>query len=310
MSVLVENISKNYGPQTALDHVSFELNTGELTGFLGPNGAGKSTLMRIITGYLSQDEGNISINGQPASPDKYQLRQSIGYLPENNPLYTDLYVTEYLLFAAGFYHIENKKARVKEIIDMTGLGQEQHKKIQALSKGYRQRVGLAQALIHNPSVLILDEPTTGLDPNQLDEIRALIRAVSQEKTVLFSTHIMQEVEAICQRVLVINNGRLIADSPVETLKNGRLTGKQQIFVEFNKAVDKQSLINNICIDTVEQQGKNSFLVTSARQHDLRPELFHFAIEQGLVILTMNEKQASIEHIFRELTRPTETIPER
>ncbi len=310
MSVLVENISKSFGSQKALEHVSFELSKGELTGFLGPNGAGKSTLMKIITGYLSQDEGNICINGRPASPEKFKARKEIGYLPENNPLYTDLYVTEYLMLTAGFYPIEKKKARIKEIIEMTGLGQEQHKKIQALSKGYRQRVGLAQALIHNPSVLILDEPTTGLDPNQLEEIRTLIRVVSQEKTVLFSTHIMQEVEAICKRVLIINKGHLVADSPVETLKSGSFHEKQQIFVEFDKAIDKQSLFENMHIYAAEQQGKNSFLVTSGQQHDLRPDLFRFAVKQGLVILTMKEKQASIGYIFQELTRQTETIQKR
>ncbi|HKJ41350.1 MAG TPA: ATP-binding cassette domain-containing protein, partial [Sunxiuqinia sp.] len=203
MPVKVENISKLYGTQKALDQVSFQFDDGELVGFLGPNGAGKSTLMKIITGYLAPDDGEVLLNGKKMTPEAYHLKKDIGYLPENNPLYTDLYVKESLNFAAGFYHLSDKKKKIEEVIEMTGLGLEQHKKIGALSKGYRQRVGLAQALIHNPSVLILDEPTTGLDPNQLEEIRALIRQISREKTVLFSSHIMQEVEAICNRVVII-----------------------------------------------------------------------------------------------------------
>ena len=302
MSVQVENISKYFSSQKALDNINFKLKDGELTGFLGPNGAGKSTLMKIITGYLAPDEGNIFINGQATIPVKYEIRQEVGYLPENNPLYVDLYVKEYLMLSAGFYHLPGRKIKVREVIEMTGLGPEQHKKIKFLSKGYRQRVGLAQALIHNPSVLILDEPTTGLDPNQLEEIRSLIYTISREKTVLFSTHIMQEVEAICQRVLIINKGKLIADSPVELLKNGNLISNQQVFVEFDKPVNLQEISHHIATQRIEEQGVKSFFITAPDQEDLRPALFHFAVAHGLIILTMTEKQTSIEQVFQKLTK--------
>jgi len=302
MPVQVENVSKYFSSQKALDNISFKLNGGELTGFLGPNGAGKSTLMKIIAGYLSPDEGNIFINGQAVIPEKYKIRKELGYLPENNPLYPDLYVKEYLMLSAGFYHFPGGKLKVRQVIEMTGLGPEQNKKIKFLSKGYRQRVGLAQALIHNPSVLILDEPTTGLDPNQLEEIRSLIYSISREKTVLFSTHIMQEVEAICQRVLIINKGKLIADSPVESLKSGNVISNQQVFVEFDKAVNLREISHHIATQRIEEQGIKSFLVTAPDQEDLRPALFRFAVARGLVILTMTEKQTSMEQVFQKLTK--------
>ena len=208
MSVEIRQITKLFGKQKALDEVSFSIKRDELVGFLGPNGAGKSTLMKIITGFLPADSGEVWVEGVKTGPDNLEIRKNIGYLPEHNPLYTDLYVREFLEITAGFYHLKNVKQRVAEMIDLTGLGEEQHKKIRALSKGYRQRVGLAQALIHNPSVLILDEPTTGLDPNQLEEIRQVIRNISREKTVMLSSHIMQEVEAVCSRVIIINKGKI------------------------------------------------------------------------------------------------------
>ena len=300
MPLKVENISKSYGAQKAVDRVDFELHDGELVGFLGPNGAGKSTLMKIITGYLAADEGEVILNGEKMTPGNYRMRKNIGYLPENNPLYTDLYVNEFLNMAAGFYHLRDKKKKIENVIEMTGLGPEQHKKIGALSKGYRQRVGLAQALVHDPSVLILDEPTTGLDPNQLEEIRSLIRRISGEKTVLFSSHIMQEVEAICNRVIIINQGKLVTDGPVEQIKAGKLLSAQRVFVEFASAVPEGLLIPLTA--GVQRLSEKSFLVTANAGEDIRPVIFRFAVENQLVILTMNEKQASLENVFRELTQ--------
>ncbi|WP_159519873.1 gliding motility-associated ABC transporter ATP-binding subunit GldA [Sunxiuqinia indica] len=302
MPVQVETVTKTYGSQKALDNVSFGFNDGELVGFLGPNGAGKSTLMKIITGFLAPDEGQVILNGEAMTPENYQLRNQIGYLPENNPLYTDLYVRESLSFAAGFYKLSNKKQKIAEAIEMTGLGLEQHKKIGALSKGYRQRVGLAQALIHDPSVLILDEPTTGLDPNQLDEIRSLIRQISREKTVLFSSHIMQEVEAICNRVIIINRGKIVTDGTVDQVRSGQLISKQQVLVELSTPIQKEAWQTLDGADTIELLSEKALLLTALDDRDLRPAIFQFAVDNGLVILTMNEKQAGLESVFRELTR--------
>lgn len=302
MPVKVLNISKFYGEQKALDQVSFEFEDGELVGFLGPNGAGKSTLMKIMTGYLAPNEGEVLLNGTKMTPEAYHLRKDIGYLPENNPLYTDLYVKESLNFAAGFYRLPNKKKKIEEVVEMTGLGKEQHKKIGALSKGYRQRVGLAQALIHDPSVLILDEPTTGLDPNQLEEIRTLIRQISREKTVLFSSHIMQEVEAICNRVIIINQGKIITDGSVENVKAGKLFARQQVLVEFQENISIEKVQQIQGVSAVEALSGKSFLLTAETDDDIRPSVFQFAVENNLVILTLNEKQASLENVFRQLTQ--------
>ena len=302
MPVKVENISKFYGTQKALDQVSFEFNDGELVGFLGPNGAGKSTLMKIITGYLAPDQGEVTLNGEKLTPEKYLLRKNIGYLAEHNPLYTDLYVKEFLGFVAGFYQLKNKNKKIEKVVEMTGLGLEQRKKIGALSKGYRQRVGLAQALIHDPSILILDEPTTGLDPNQLDEIRSLILKISREKTVLFSSHIMQEVEAICNRVIIINQGKMIADGPVDQIKSGQLISKQKVFVELSTPVKKESWQQLDGLSSLELISEKAFVATAADDRDLRPSIFQFAVKNGWVIITMNEKQAGLESVFRELTR--------
>ncbi len=302
MSIQINTISKYYGKQKALDQLSFELQTGELVGFLGPNGAGKSTLMKILTGYLAADEGTAFLNGEEVSPENHQIRKQVGYLPEHNPLYTDLYIKEYLQLTAGMYGLKDKKRQAERVIEMTGLGPEQHKKIGALSKGYRQRVGLAQALIHDPSILILDEPTTGLDPNQLEDIRSLIREISREKTVLFSTHIMQEVEAICNRVLILNKGKLIADNPVEALKNGTLFSGQQVFVEFAEAVSAARLQDATQLKNVEQLSPTSLLVHAPDEQDIRPVLFHFAVQAGLTLITLNEQQTSLENIFQKLTR--------
>lgn len=302
MSISVSQVSKQYGTQKALDQVSFEIGTGELVGFLGPNGAGKSTLMKIITGYLSADGGSVVINGETVETKNISIRSQIGYLPENNPLYTDLYVREYLEMVAGFYKLQHKKEQVLKMIELTGLKVEQHKKIGMLSKGYRQRVGLAQALIHDPAVLILDEPTTGLDPNQLEEIRQLIRAISANKTVMLSTHIMQEVEAICSRVIIINQGRLVADGSIAELKSGQIERKQAVLVEFNKAPELELLRKINGLRKLEAINSTTFLAESDQTTDLRPALFHFAVSSQLVLLTLKEQQQSLENVFQDLTR--------
>lgn len=302
MTIQINQVSKFYGSQKALDQVSFEIETGELVGFLGPNGAGKSTLMKIITGYLASDEGTVSINGETVETRNIYIRSHLGYLPENNPLYTDLYVKEYLEMVAGFYRLQNKKEQVSKMVELTGLKSEQHKKIGALSKGYRQRVGLAQALIHNPAVLILDEPTTGLDPNQLEEIRQLIKTISTNKTVMLSTHIMQEVEAICSRVVIINKGILVADGSIDQLKNGRFSQKQKVLVEFDRAPDLELLRKIPGMVKIEPMSRNTFITEAESGTDLRPLLFNFAVNNQLVLLSLKEQQQSLENVFQELTR--------
>ena len=302
MTIKIAQVSKFYGSQKALDKVSFEIGTGELIGFLGPNGAGKSTMMKIITGYLAADEGTVTINGEPVETKNVSIRSQIGYLPENNPLYTDLYVREYLEMVAGFYQLPNKKEQVLKMIELTGLKAEQHKKIGALSKGYRQRVGLAQALIHDPAVLILDEPTTGLDPNQLEEIRQLIRTISTNKTVMLSTHIMQEVEAICSRVIIINKGVLAADGSIGQLKGGQFEQRQTVLVEFDKIPDLKALQKVSGIRKTEQINPTTFIAESDGSIDLRPALFRFAVNNQLVLLTLKEQQQSLENVFQGLTK--------
>jgi ABC-2 type transport system ATP-binding protein len=302
MTIKIEQVSKFYGSQKALDQVSFEIGTGELVGFLGPNGAGKSTLMKIITGYLSSDSGTVTINGQIVETKNVAIRSQIGYLPENNPLYTDLYVREYLEMVAGFYQLQNKKEQVAKMVELTGLKTEQHKKIGALSKGYRQRVGLAQALIHDPAVLILDEPTTGLDPNQLEEIRQLIRTISTNKTVMLSTHIMQEVEAICSRVIIINKGIVVADGSIDQLKGGQFAQKQTVFVEFDQSPNLEILRKIQGLRKIEPINSTTFLAESDSTTDLRPALFHFAVQNKLVLLSLKEQQQSLENVFQDLTK--------
>jgi len=302
MSIRVENVSRLYGTQLALDDVSFEIGTGEIVGFLGPNGAGKSTMMKIITGYLPASSGKVWVKDEEISENSVDIRKKIGYLPEHNPLYTDMYIREYLEFVAGVYHLPNKKKRVAEMVEMTGLGPEQHKKIGALSKGFRQRVGLAQALIHDPDVLILDEPATGLDPNQLEEIRSLIRSISQNKTVMLSTHIMQEVEAVCNRVIIISHGKLVADETSEQLRLNRSQSVQEVLVEFAGKIDS-SLLNKIPgVLSMQSADGNRWFITAEGAGDIRPALFHFAVKNGLVILTLQENRRSLENVFRELTR--------
>lgn len=301
MGVETRNITKLFGTQKALDNVSFEINKGELVGFLGPNGAGKSTMMKIITGFLPPDSGEVLVNGQKVLSENLEIRKNIGYLPENNPLYTDLFVREFLEITAGFYHLDNKKQRVAEMVELTGLGVEQHKKIGSLSKGYRQRVGLAQALIHNPEILILDEPTTGLDPNQLEEIRNLIREISKEKTVMLSSHIMQEVEAVCNRVIIINRGKIVADGGIGEIKSGKLLRNEVVVAEFNAPVQSEKLMKIKGVLNVNQLG-NIWEIESNGETDLRPELFNFAVENNLVLYTLQEKQQNLESVFQQLTR--------
>lgn len=301
MTVETRNITKLFGRQKALNDVSFQINKGELVGFLGPNGAGKSTMMKIIAGYLPHDSGEVFINSQQISSDNLEIKRSIGYLPEQNPLYTDLYVKEFLEITAGFYKLENTKQRVAEMVDLTGLGDEQHKKIRALSKGYRQRVGIAQALIHDPSILILDEPTTGLDPNQLEEIRELIRQVGKEKTVILSSHIMQEVEAVCNRVIIIKKGEIVADGGIDEIKSGNINRNQVVITEFSSSVILEQLLLIKGVKSATQTEK-IWAIESESKHDIRPAIFQFAVNNGLTLLTLQEKQKNLESIFQELTQ--------
>ncbi|TNF40551.1 MAG: gliding motility-associated ABC transporter ATP-binding subunit GldA [Bacteroidetes bacterium] len=301
MSIEIRQITKLFGKQRALDEVSFSINKGELVGFLGPNGAGKSTLMKIITGFLPPSEGEVVVNGQKVESKNPEIRKNIGYLPENNPLYTDLYVKEFLEITAGFYKLKNARQRVADMIEMTRLGDEQYKKIRALSKGYRQRVGLAQALIHDPSILILDEPTTGLDPNQLEEIRHLIREISREKTVMLSSHIMQEVEAVCSRVIIINKGKIVADGGIQQIKSGKISRNQVVIAEFSTPVKMEKLVAVDGVKNAVFNGKN-WEIESAGEKDIRPAIFEFAVKNQLVLLTLNEKQQNLEGVFHELTQ--------
>lgn len=301
MSIEINNITKLFGKQKALDNVSFKVSKGELTGFLGPNGAGKSTLMKIITGYLPANSGMVYVNGEQVSTDNTAIRYNIGYLPENNPLYTELYVREYLEITAGFYKLRNKKKQVADMVELTGLGNEQHKKIKALSKGYRQRVGLAQALIHDPSVLILDEATTGLDPNQLEDIRNLIRNISREKTVILSSHIMQEIEAVCNRIIIINKGRIVADGGIKEIKSRKTRSIQIVAAEFSQPVNPEQLLKIEGVNGIAADG-NIWEIKSKGNEDIRPAIFRFAVDNNLTLLTLNEKQHNLETVFQQLTR--------
>ncbi|GAT61952.1 gliding motility-associated ABC transporter ATP-binding subunit GldA [Paludibacter jiangxiensis] len=300
MSLSIQQLTKYYGQQAALNNVSFELHAGEIAGFLGPNGAGKSTLMKIVTGYISADAGTVSVCGEKVTETGLETRRMIGYLPEHNPLYPDLYVKEYLQFVAGMYHLgKQSKSRVDEMIERTGLTGEYKKRIGQLSKGYRQRVGLAQALIHDPKVLILDEPTTGLDPNQLTEIRNLIIEVGKEKTVLFSTHIMQEVKAICKRVIIINNGKLVADSTEDSLLHEVDKDRFGALVEFAGVIVPDRLCSIPGVLRVDPIGKNTFQVTSTT--DVRSDIFRLAVETNIPLLTLQQQAQSMEDVFKKLT---------
>ena len=298
MSIEVNNISKSYGAQKALENISFSIKKGEIVGFLGPNGAGKSTLMKILTTYIAANEGSASVNGFDVNSQARAVQQSIGYLPEHNPLYLDLYVREYLAFNADVYKVP--KSRIEEVIQLTGLSAESHKKIGQLSKGFRQRVGLANALLHNPDVLILDEPTTGLDPNQLVEIRNVIKNVGNDKTVFLSTHIMQEVEAICDRVIIINNGKIVADKKLDNLIS---TEKEQVIeVEFDYKVEEQLIAKIENLTSFKNTHDMIWELTFNADKDMRPAVFDFANANGLKTLQLNQKNKNLEAVFREITK--------
>ena len=302
MSIVIHGVTKIYGEQKALDNVSLEVKTGEIVGFLGPNGAGKSTLMKIITGFIPATSGEIRVNGLEVGTEKIEVRKQIGYLPENNPLYPEMYVREYLGFVASIYKTGVPKNKlIDSIIDRTGLGPEQKKKIGSLSKGYRQRVGLAQALIHNPGVLILDEPTTGLDPNQIIEIRNLIREAGKEKTVMLSTHIMQEVEAICERIIIIDKGIIVANEKKSNIYSVISQSKQIIEVEFDRDPDLTLLSETNKISKIRKIKNNSYVIETEVEEDIRPWLFQFAVKNELTVLSMQKKENKLEEVFRHLT---------
>jgi ABC-2 type transport system ATP-binding protein len=303
MSIVVQGVTKLYGEQKALDNVSFEVKTGEIVGFLGPNGAGKSTMMKIITGFIPALSGTVLVNGLETGTDNPEVKKQIGYLPENNPLYPEMYVREYLGFVASIYNTGlSKKKQIDNIIELTGLIPEQTKKIGSLSKGYRQRVGLAQALIHNPVVLILDEATTGLDPNQIVEIRNLIKEAGKQKTVMLSTHIMQEVEAICDRVIIIDKGIIVADEEKSKIYNIIKSPRQVIHIEFDKEPSEGSSMAEISnVTSVSRINKNIWIVEAAGEEDIRPAIFQFAVKNNLTVLSLRKQENNLEEIFRHLT---------
>ncbi|ASO05915.1 gliding motility-associated ABC transporter ATP-binding subunit GldA [Arenibacter algicola] len=296
MSIITKNITKFFGKQKALNNVSFTIEKGDIVGFLGPNGAGKSTMMKILTTYYSADDGQAEVNSFDVQSEKKNVQKSIGYLPEHNPLYLDMYVKEYLAFNADVYKVN--KERINTVIEQTGLGPEANKKIGQLSKGYRQRVGLAAALLHDPEVLILDEPTTGLDPNQLLEIRKLIREIGKEKTILLSTHIMKEVEAVCDRVLIINKGNIVADKKLSELRDGQ---DQVLVVEFDFRVEEAFLNKLPNVILVKNIGGFVYEITFNTSNDMRPVVFDFAHDNQLKTLQLSRKNKNLESLFTELT---------
>jgi ABC-2 type transport system ATP-binding protein len=301
VSIKVENVSKYYGEQAALDNVSFEIKKGEIVGFLGPNGAGKSTMMKILTCYIPKSSGSAEVCGWDVDSDSIEVRKRVGYLPEHNPLYLDMYVKEYLNFVAGIYKIPQRKERVKEMIELVGLQVEQNKKIGALSKGYRQRVGLAQAIIHDPEVLILDEPTSGLDPNQLEDIRKLILNIGKTKTVMLSTHIMQEVEAICDRVIIIKKGQIVADDDAKHIQQVD-ESKKTVFVEFDQETTRSQLMKIDNIHSVKHLEGNQWLFSSQGGTDPRADIAKYAQENNLLVLTIRLEEKSMEEVFKSLTK--------
>lgn len=301
MSVVVQDLTKIYGEQRAVDAISFEARPGEILGFLGPNGAGKTTTMKILTGFIDATAGKAVVGGYDVAEDPMAVRKRVGYLPEHNPLYLDMYVLEYLRFVARLNGLAHARSRISELIETTGLQREQHKKIGALSKGYRQRVGLAQAMLHDPQVLILDEPTSGLDPNQLEDIRQLIKSLGKEKTVIFSTHIMQEVQNLCDRVIIIDRGQLVANDAIDELQN-RIQGEIRITVGFAGSTTADALGGIPGVKSVRSlNGHRWQLITDTAQDDVRPAVFHFAVEQDLPLLELHQDTVSIEDVFQRLT---------
>ncbi len=302
MSIVVQSVTKYYGEQKALDNVSFRINTGEIVGFLGPNGAGKSTMMKIITGYIPPTSGTVFVNDISITDDSSAIRRKLGYLPENNPLYPEMYVREYLEFAASLYRSDIPlKKQVDDIIEITGLAPERRKKIGSLSKGYRQRVGLAQALIHNPEVLILDEATTGLDPNQIVEIRNLIRDAGKEKTVMLSTHIMQEVEAICDRVIIIDKGVVVADEEKKDIYSKISQTRQVVLVEFDREPDEILLEAIPMVSSIRKLKANTWIIEASGSEDIRSSVFGFAVSNKLTVLSLQKQESNLEEVFRHLT---------
>ena len=299
MSIKVKNLTKVFGTQKAIDNISFNVQEGEILGFLGPNGAGKSTTMKIATCYLPPDDGVVEISGYDVVEQSMEVRKQIGYLPEHNPLYLEMYVREYLGFIGKLHGLKGAslKTKVDDMIQLTGLTREQNKKIEALSKGYRQRVGLAQALIHDPKVLILDEPTTGLDPNQIIEIRNLIKGISRNKTVIFSTHIMQEVQALCDRVVVINKGKIVADDAIGQLKTSR-TKVRIITAEFSESIDTEKVKAIAGVISVVAGADNKYEIKTEASVDARPEIFKFASENGLTLLGLQQEEVTMENVFQ------------
>ena len=297
MSIQLTSISKTYGGQKAVNAISFQAKKGEIVGFLGPNGAGKSTTMKILTGFIKPSEGTVLVNGVDVISNPLEAQKSIGYLPEHNPLYLEMYVKEYLKFRAAIFKVSTTE--INSVIEKVGLTSESHKKINQLSKGYRQRVGIAAAILHNPEVLILDEPTTGLDPNQLVEIRGLIKELGEDKTVLFSTHIMQEVEAVCDRVIIINKGEIVIDKYLSELKESE---EQVINVGFDYKIEEQFLQRLPNISQIKNNYDNSWTLTFSSEEDMRPKLFDFAQEYGLKILELNSENKNLETLFTELTQ--------
>lgn len=301
MSVKVSHLLKIYDTQHAVDDVSFEAHKGEVLGFLGPNGAGKTTTMKIITGYLPQTGGTAEVCGFDVAEQPMEARARVGYLPEHNPLYRDMYVREYLAFTAGLHRVKNAAKRVDDMVERTGLTTHRHKQIGELSKGYRQRVGLAQAMLHDPEVLILDEPTSGLDPNQIVEIRQLIKDLGKEKTVILSTHILGEVEAVCDRAIIINKGKLVADAPIQELKQ-QFTGQSIVTVEFAENADKNGLAKIKNVQSVKNLGKNQWQLAAPADKDIRAEVFAFAVANKLTLLELRKETYSVEDVFQQLTK--------
>ncbi len=300
MSVIVNQLTKVYGKQIAVNHISFTAEPGKIVGFLGPNGAGKSTTMKMITGFIPPSDGTATVCGFDINTHSMDVRKCLGYLPENNPLYLDMYVKEFLAFVAGLQQLNNVESRIKEMIEQTGLEREQYKKISQLSKGYRQRVGLAQAMLHDPKVLILDEPTTGLDPNQLVEIRKLIKQLGKEKTVILSTHIMQEVEAVCDQVVIINKGLIVANDETKNLQAAVL---QQVtyVVEFDQVIQKQDLLKIEGVIAAQGLADKSWVLQTNTLVDVRKNIFDFAVKNNLVLLSIQKEEEKLEDIFRKLT---------
>ena len=301
MSISAKEVVKIYGTQKALDSVSFDIPAGGVVGFLGPNGAGKSTMMKIITCFLPPTSGTVTVCGHDVMKNSIEVRRLIGYLPEHNPLYLDMYVREYLTFTGEIYKIPNVKKRVEEMVERVGLGSEAHKKIDALSKGYRQRVGLAQAMIHDPQILILDEPTSGLDPNQLVDIRALIKEIGKEKTVMLSTHIMQEVEAICDRTIIINKGNIVTDRPTSELRTNIGGTGYELLIEFSGNISKSALLKINGILAAESTSENFWIIRTNTNDDIRKDIAEMALQQNIAVLSMNKKELKLEEVFKELT---------